>query len=95
MKVTLEQVRHLASLARLDFSPEEEASLADDLTRILDYVEQLEELDITGVEPMSHVLDVFNVFREDAPISRIERSDALSNAPDADAEFFRVPKVID
>lgn len=95
MKVTIEQVREIAVLARLRFSEEEEASLATDLSRILDYVEQLEELDISAVEPMSHVLDLHNVVRPDVPFTRISRSDALDNAPDADAEYFRVPKVID
>lgn len=95
MKVTLEQVREVAALARLRFTPEEEAKLADDLTRILDYVEQLEELDVSNVEPMSHVLDLFNVLRSDHAKTRITRNDALSNAPDADSKYFRVPKVID
>ena len=95
MKVSLEQVRHIASLARLEFSLDEEQEMALQLTRILDYVEKLEELDVSDVEPMSHVLDLFNVVRPDVATTRITRSVALSNAPDADSEFFRVPKVID
>ena len=95
MKVSLQQVREIAALARLEFSPDEERQLADDLTRILDYVEQLEELDVSGVPPMSHVLDLSNVVRPDQSETRISRTEALSNAPDADAEYFRVPKVID
>ncbi len=95
MKVSIEQVRHIATLARLAFSPEEERQLASDLTRILDYVEKLEELDVSGVEPMSHVLELNNVVRSDEAHTRISRADALSNAPDSDAEYFRVPKVID
>ncbi len=95
MKVTLEQVREIAALARLEFDAAEEADLVRELTTILDYVEQLEELDVSGVDPMSHVLDIYNVFREDEPAARISRAEALSNAPDADAEYFRVPRVIE
>jgi aspartyl-tRNA(Asn)/glutamyl-tRNA(Gln) amidotransferase subunit C len=95
MKVTLEHVRKIAALARLEFTPAEEASLAHDLTRILDYVEQLEKLDVSGVEPMSHVLDLHNVLRADEAAQRITRDEALSSAPEADARYFRVPKVID
>ena len=69
--------------------------MALQLTRILDYVEKLEELDVSDVEPMSHVLDLYNVVRPDVATTRITRPVALSNAPDADSEFFRVPKVID
>lgn len=95
MRVSIEQVREMAALARLRFTPEEEEDLANDLSRILDYVEKLEELDVSGVEPMSHVLDLHNVVRPDEPNTRIARAEALKNAPDADAEYFRVPRVID
>ncbi|PSQ51729.1 MAG: Asp-tRNA(Asn)/Glu-tRNA(Gln) amidotransferase GatCAB subunit C, partial [Bacteroidetes bacterium QH_10_64_37] len=63
MSVSRDDVRHVAQLARLDFSAEEEAQMADELSRILDYVDKLDELDTSGVPPMSHVLDVTNVFR--------------------------------
>lgn len=69
--------------------------MAQEMGRILDYVDKLDELDTTGVPPMSHVLDVHNVFREDAVEERIHREDALKNAPDADGDYFRVPKVIE
>lgn len=95
MAISREDVRHIAGLARLRFSEEEETRMAQEMGRILDYVEKLNELDTTGVPPMSHVLDVHNVFREDEVEERIRREDALKNAPDADNEYFRVPKVID
>lgn len=69
--------------------------MAEEMGRILDYVDKLNELDTTGVPPMSHVLDIHNVFREDEAETRISREDALKNAPDADSTYFRVPKVID
>ena len=95
MSVSRDDVRHVAQLARLDFSAEEEAQMADELSRILDYVDKLDELDTSGVPPMSHVLDVTNVFRPDAVEQRIDRAQALEPAPEADDEYFRVPKVIE
>ncbi len=95
MAITREEVRHIARLARLRFSDEEEGRMAEEMGRILDYVDKLDELDTTGVPPMSHVLDIHNVMREDEVEARIGREDALKNAPDADDAYFRVPKVID
>ena len=95
MPVSRDDVRHVAQLARLDFSEDEEAQMADELSQILDYVDKLDELDTSGVPPMSHVLDVTNVFRPDAVEQRIDRAQALELAPEADDEYVRVPKVIE
>lgn len=95
MSVSRDDVRHVAQLARLDFSEDEEAQMADELSQILDYVDKLDELDTSGVPPMSHVLDVTNVFRPDAVEERIDRAQALELAPEADDEYVRVPKVIE
>ncbi len=95
MRVTLDQVRHIASLARLQFSDDERVEMARQMTKILEYMDKLNELDLEGIEPMSHVLDLYNVTREDMPLQRITRDEALSNAPDAGDAYFRVPKVID
>lgn len=95
MAISREDVRHIAKLARLRFSDEGEAKMADEMGQILDYVDKLNELDTTGVPPMSHVLDIHNVFRDDEVEQRIDHEDALRNAPDADSDYFRVPKVID
>jgi len=95
MSVSREEVRHVAQLARLRFSEDEEAQMADKLSRILDYVDTLDEVDTAGVPPMSHALDVENVTRPDEVASRIDRDDALEAAPDADHEHFRVPKVVE
>jgi len=95
MAISREDVRHIAKLARLRFSDDGEAKMADEMGQILDYVDKLNELDTTGVPPMSHVLDIHNVFREDEVEQRIDHEDALRNAPDADSDYFRVPKVID
>lgn len=95
MTVSIEQVRYIASLARLRFTEEEEKRLAEEMSAILGYVEKLNELDTSGVQPMSHVLDLKNVTREDVVESRISREEALKNAPDADDAYIRAPKVIE
>jgi len=95
MSVTRDDVRHVAQLARLDFSEEEESRMADELSEILGYVEKLDELDTSGVPPMSHVLDVTNVFRSDEVEERIDRGQALEPAPEADTEHFLVPQVVE
>lgn len=95
MSVSPEDVHYIADLARLRFSEEEEEEMAHQLSRVLDYMEKLDELDTDDVTPMSHVLDIKNVFRADEPDQRISREEALQNAPDADPAYFRVPKVIE
>ncbi len=94
MAISKEEVRHIAKLARLEFTEEEEEVLADDMSRILDYMDMLNELDTSKVEPMTHVLDLAHVVRTDSVEKRISQEDALKNAPDTDGEYFRVPKVI-
>lgn len=95
MALTPEEVHYIARLARLSFSEEEVGRLAHELNDILAYVAQLDELDTTDVPPMAHVLDLHNVFRPDEVVPRLSHEAALREAPDADADFFRVPKVID
>lgn len=95
MSITRDEVRRVARLARLRFSDDEEERLADQMSRILDYMNQLNELDTSGVPPMSHVLDEANVFRSDEPEQRINAEQALRQSADADDKYFRVPRVID
>jgi aspartyl-tRNA(Asn)/glutamyl-tRNA(Gln) amidotransferase subunit C len=95
MSVSKDDVHYIAELARLRFTDEEEENMAEQLSGVLDYMEKLDELDTEDVPPMSHVLDITNVFRDDSPEQRISREEALGNAPDADHSYFRVPRVID
>ena len=95
MALSVDDVRYIAALARLRFSEEEERHLAEQMSEILDYMDKLNELDTADVSPMSHVLDLYNVFREDDARQRMTPEDALRNAPDADSDYFRVPKVIE
>lgn len=88
-------VEHIAHLARLSIAGEEKEKFGTQLNSILTYVEKLKELDTTGVEPTSHVLEISNVMREDELRPSLSRYDALMNAPDRSEEFYRVPKIIE
>ena len=94
MSVTIKDVEHVASLARLSFSEEEKEKLVRELNEILAYMEQLNSVDTTDVEPLSQVIELSNVFREDTPKPCLSREDALKNAPAKNEKFFKVPKVI-
>ena len=95
MKITKQEVEHVAKLARLELSDTEQEMLTDQLSNILTYVEQLNELDTKGVEPTSHVLDINNVMRDDVPSVSLNQERALANAPDKSAGYYRVPKIIE
>ena len=86
-----DQVLHVARLARLKLTDEEVDQMSHELSNILEHVERIGELDLEGVEPTSHVIDVENVLRPDEPRPSIPRERALANAPDATDEGFRVP----
>jgi aspartyl-tRNA(Asn)/glutamyl-tRNA(Gln) amidotransferase subunit C len=94
MSVTLKDVEHVASLAKLSFSEEEKVRLVEQLNTILRYMEQLNTLDTSNVEPLSHVIELSNVFREDTLQPSYPREEILKNAPAHTEEFFKVPKVI-
>jgi aspartyl-tRNA(Asn)/glutamyl-tRNA(Gln) amidotransferase subunit C len=93
-RITEEEVRHVALLSRLYFSDEEIKGFARDLNNILAYVEQLNELDTSGVEPTSHALKMSNVFRPDEVVAPPSVEDMLSNAPESESQCFKVPKII-
>ena len=95
MKITREEVLHVASLARLKLSPEEEEMLTGQLDKILQYVEKLDQLDTSNVEPLAHAVDVVNAFREDHVVPFPSRDKLLSNAPARENTFFKVPKIIE
>lgn len=94
MAVTIQDVEHVAALARLSFSEEEKLMLTHQLNDILRYMEQLNTLDTSGVDPLSHVIPLQNVFREDTLQPSLPREEALKNAPASNGQFFKVPKVI-
>jgi aspartyl-tRNA(Asn)/glutamyl-tRNA(Gln) amidotransferase subunit C len=94
MEVNDTLVDKLASLARLQFDDVEKAGIKTDLQKMIQFVEKLNELDTTGVEPMLHMSDNINMLREDEVKGSISRQEGLKNAPLQDDQFFKVPKVI-
>ena len=94
MEVNDQLVDKLAHLARLKFEPEEKAVIKDDLQKMISFIEKLNELDTTGVEPLLFMTDEVNVLREDEVKGSITREEGLLNAPLKDEQFFKVPKVI-
>jgi aspartyl-tRNA(Asn)/glutamyl-tRNA(Gln) amidotransferase subunit C len=95
MSVTPEQVRHIARLARIAMGDEEIAALAPELNNILGWVEQLDEVDTDGVEPLTAVIDQKLRLRDDVVNDGGIRDEILANAPEAQHGFFAVPKVIE
>jgi len=95
MGLTLEEVRHVATLARLSLTPEEEQAYAQQLSAILDAVAQLQAVDVTGVVPTSHASLGGSLLREDAQRPSLLPERALANAPERAGTLFCVPKVLE
>jgi aspartyl-tRNA(Asn)/glutamyl-tRNA(Gln) amidotransferase subunit C len=91
--ITREDVQHVARLARLELTDEEVERFQGQLSAILEAVGKVSELDLAGVEPTSHPLELANVWGEDEPRPSLPRDEALSNAPEREGGFFRVPPV--
>jgi aspartyl-tRNA(Asn)/glutamyl-tRNA(Gln) amidotransferase subunit C len=94
MKINDELVDKIASLARLTFNSEEKEDIKNDLQQMIGFIDKLNELDTTGVEPLLHMSENINVLREDEVSGTISREEAFRNAPLHDEQFFKVPKVI-
>ncbi len=94
MNVNDQLVDNLAHLSRLSFTETQKTALTADLQRMIEFVEKLNEVDTTGIEPLLHMSTQVNVLREDIVKGSISRSEALLNAPVQDNTFFKVPKVI-
>lgn len=94
-KIDETQVRKVAKLARLELTEVEVEEFTGQLSAILDYVEKMDRLDTTKVEPLAHCLPISNVFRRDCVKDSLSAEEALANAPQRDGEFFKVPKILD
>ena len=94
-KIDLEDVQHIANLARLTFDEQEMESYQYQLSRILDYIEKLNQLDTEGVPPTSHVIPIRNVMKPDEKRDLFQREDITANAPSTEQGYFEVPKVIE
>ncbi|WP_379162997.1 Asp-tRNA(Asn)/Glu-tRNA(Gln) amidotransferase subunit GatC [Paenibacillus sp. sgz5001063] len=95
MSITVNDVQHVAKLARLHLSPEEEAKLTEQMNAILQYAEKLNELDTDHVQPTTHVLQVSNVMRDDVVKESLSQDEALLNAPEDEDGHFKVPAVLE
>ncbi|WP_105614499.1 Asp-tRNA(Asn)/Glu-tRNA(Gln) amidotransferase subunit GatC [Vallitalea okinawensis] len=95
MKITKEQVQHVANLARLNLTEEEQVELTTDLENIIAFADKLNELNIEHIKPTAHVIPIENVFRKDEVRPSLEREDLLSNAPDKQEGCFYVPKIVE
>ena len=95
MSLSLDDVRQVAKLARLELSEDDLARMQPQLSAILDYVAQLRELNTEGVEPLAHPLPVHDVFRPDEPAPSLPVDEALRNAPARAGDYFAVPAVFD
>lgn len=91
--ISREEVEHVAHLARLRFSEEESERLQAELSRIIDYINQLRELDLAGVPPTAHAVNLTNVFRPDAVEPGLSQAEALANAPAVERGHFLVPRM--
>lgn len=94
-KITTQDVEYVAGLAQLILDDDSKERLVHEMGDILNYMDKLSELDTEGIEPMMHVLDITNVFREDVVTESLSRESAMQNAPKSDGEFFLVPRILD
>jgi len=95
MKISKDDVINVAELARLEFKEEELEKFTEQLGNILEYIEQLSELNTDNVEPTSHVLDISTPLREDKVVEWLNTEEVLKNAPESEDNFFVVPQVIE
>lgn len=95
MKITEQKVNDLAKLSRLKFDENEKKSIQNELEKILEMCEKLQEVNTDGVEPLIYMTNSHTVLRADEVVQEISKAEALKNAPKTDGDFFRVPKVID
>lgn len=91
--ITVKDVEHVAKLARLELTENEKEKFTKQLGDVLKYVEQMNEVDTTGVVPMAHAFDIVNVMREDEVVYEQTKEELMANAPEEENGFFKVPKI--
>ena len=95
MSVTKKDVEYVANLARLSLTEGEVTQIQGDMNKIIEYMDQLNEVNTEDVQPLEHVTELTSPFRKDEALKPLDHEEALKNAPDADTDYFRVPKVIE
>ncbi|GAB4134856.1 MAG: Asp-tRNA(Asn)/Glu-tRNA(Gln) amidotransferase subunit GatC [Raineya sp.] len=95
MQINKETLQKIAHLSRLEITEQDEQKMIDSLNEIIAWVQKLEEVDTTNIEPLTHLTEEINAFREDIVMPPLSHEKGLLNAPKKDADYFRVPKVVD
>jgi len=95
MKITRQDVAHVAELARLRFKDDELEAMTAQLNSILDSFDRLQTVDTTGIKPSTHAVDMSNAFREDTVLPSLAQAAVLANAPDSEEGCFKVPRIIE
>jgi len=95
MKVNKEDLEKIAHLARLELDPSKIDDMQNSINKVLDWMDALNQVDTTGVEPLVHITPAINQFREDIAIQKLDRQTALNLAPDSNDQYFKVPQVIE
>lgn len=93
MNIDIETIKKISHLARLELKPEEEQQMSSDFAKILDWMDQLNELDTSNVEPLMHMHQGVNIFRKDIAKNELTKAEGLINAPQKNEDYFMVPKV--
>lgn len=95
MKISQQEIEKIAHLARLEIQPDKMEELKQSINRVIDWMDALNEVDTTNVEPLVHITEALNHLREDEAKATLERSRALELGPDTNETFFKVPQVIE
>ena len=95
MKISEETVNHIAHLARLEFEGEKKDAIREDMDRIVDFMDKLQEVETGDVEPLIYMTEEVNKLRDDNPVVSLTQEEVLKNAPKKDSDYFRIPKVLD
>jgi len=94
MEINKKLIDHLAHLSRLEFTPEEQATITEEFKKIVGFVSKIDELSLENVEPLKYMTNEVNKLREDFATQTINQEQALKNAPKRDSDYFKVPKVV-
>ena len=95
MKINKKVLKKLASLSKINFSYEEEGKMLEDFNKMVQFINTLDEVDTTGVEPLTHIHENSNILREDKVDNMLSKADMLNNAPKSNSDYIKVPKVLD
>ena len=94
MKLEKNTVKRIADLSKLEFTSDETTAILKDMNQMLEFIDQLKELDTTNIDPLIHMTEDENILREDDAITGASQQEALKNAPSKDSTYFKIPKVL-